>query len=51
MKGSYENFIFKMGQIDIGIANYFYSCIPHTGGSRPASNKDGGGGGGRHPDP
>ena len=34
-----------MGQIDIGIANYFYSCIPHTGGSRPASNKGGRGGG------
>lgn len=41
MKGSYENFIFKMGQIDKGIANYFYSCIPHTGGSRP-SYKGGG---------
>ena len=44
MKGSYENFIFKMGQIDKGIANYLYSCIPHTGGSRP-SYKGGGGGG------
>ena len=33
-----------MGQIDKGIANYFYSCIPHTGGSKP-SYKGGGGGG------
>ena len=32
-----------MGQIDKGIANYCYSCIPHTGGSRP-SYKGGGGG-------
>ena len=49
MKGSYENFISKMGQIDKGIANnYFYSCIPHTGGSRPSYK---GGGGGSHPDP
>ena len=35
-----------MGQIDKGIANYFYSCIPHTGGSRP-SYKGGWGGGGQ----
>ena len=49
MKGSYENFIFKMGQIDKGIANYLYSCIPHTGGSRPSYK--GGGGGGSYPDP
>ena len=41
-----------MGQIDKGIANYCYSCIPHTGGSRPSYKGGGGGeGGGSHPDP